>query len=108
MTPLGFFIVASASILLTAFYFRVLDKSELNFNGRYAYADSRIKDVVFTIEKVEIAYDTENFRLGRYVVGCGFFDKKGMKGYHSNKFIFYDRLGKYNVGDTLTIIKTDN
>lgn len=63
-----------------------------------------IKPIKFNVIKVEEAFDTNHSLISEYTVEVRFFSKKNNKGYKIYTFKFYDSPGKYNIGDTLTLI----
>ena len=70
------------------------------FNGHYG-DDS----VEFEVKQVEVDFDTKNNYLAKYTITTAFYDDKKQTDFHYNKFVFFDKVGKYNVGDKLFLTK---
>ena len=104
-----------ATILTNIFYgvfgafvlwFMVYRKSKENwFNGHYAYDNMQLRSIEFEVTQVETTYDTKNHRIAKYTITTAFFDDKKQTEFHYNKFVFFDEVGKYNVGDKLILTK---
>lgn len=100
-------VLEAIAILIIVFLFVTLLLSKNNlFNGRCVY-NKEIKPVQFEVLSAESTFDSENNHIVKYTVSTVFFDKKHKKWFHYNTFIFYGKQGEYNVGDKLTIIKTN-
>lgn len=96
----------SAGILGTV----ILLKSRSNwFNGKVCKksTDGTIihSEVEFEVKSATLTYDQDGHRVCKYELEASFFNRKDCADWICNKFIMYGEVGKYNIGDTLKLVK---
>lgn len=91
------FIIVWAIIIVEFIYFIISYKKGKQLNTKPTH-NYKCEDVSFMITKITL----ENYGLlSKYTISAGFFKKSNSKHFIYQEFYFYDKSGKYNVGDRL-------
>lgn len=103
-------LISLVSILgITLFYaFIGIFNPKIYFNSSYDYNSDKqtpavkLKELIFTVRKVEFCYTKGGLRhIAKYTVET--FYQSGKNSFRGDTFCFFAEQGKYNVGDVLTL-----
>lgn len=83
-------------VAIELIYLIIRDKKKQLLNHKPTY-DYQFENVFFRVK--EITY--EDYGLSKYKISIEFFKKSNARGWIYKEFYFYDKTGKYNVGDRL-------
>lgn len=96
---------ALISVIVTVYVMLLIPSKNNMLNGKSVDGDSKLKCVELEVTEIDVSFDVKFRKIARYTATVAFFNKKNNKDWVYNKFVFYDEIGKYNVGDKLTITK---
>ena len=103
MTPLEVFLIGVVTILVYWLVYEQVKKVYLNkgYVDVKQYYNKTVESPKFKIDKIEYCYACNTFdKVAKYTAECWYKTKKDVE---NQKVIFYDAIGKYNVGDELEL-----
>lgn len=98
----GFIVFAFIFVLLTML---LRDRHQNYFNSYACSRDDKRFIPSFTVDEIERCFDSDGWEIAKYKVINSYFAKEDNRNFVYQHFYFYDKVGKYNIGDKIIFIK---
>ena len=81
------------------------DRHQNYFNSCAYKRDDKQFIPTFTVDEIERCFDSDGLEIAKYKVINSYFAKENNRNFVYQYFYFYDKVGKYNIGDEITFTK---
>ena len=98
----GFIVLAFVIGLITML---LHNRHQNYFNSHACSKDDKQFIPSFTVDEIERCFDSDGWEIAKYKVINSYHAKENNRSFVFQYFYFYDKVGKYNIGDKIILTK---